>query len=195
MMNRCDCIIIKLFFMKKLQMLGIGLFMALLSQAQFTKADLQATGLTCAMCSNAIYKALQQLPFVEKVKVDIKNSTYTVSFKKETVANIDALKNAVEDAGFSVGGLTLSGNFENLKVANDEHVTIGNATFHFLAVKDQTLSGEQTIRIVDKDFLTAKQFKKFSAATKMKCVQTGKAEGCCTQEGIPAGTRIYHVTI
>jgi len=181
--------------MKKLQMLSIGLFMALLSQAQFTKADLQATGLTCAMCSNAIYKALQQLPFVEKVKVDIKNSTYTVSFKKEAVANIDALKNAVQDAGFSVGGLTLSGNFDNLKVANDEHVKIGNTTFHFLAVKDQTLSGEQTIRIVDKDFLTAKQFKKFSAATKMKCVQTGKAEGCCTQEGIPEGTRIYHVTI
>jgi hypothetical protein len=48
---------------------------------------------------------------------------------------------------------------------------------------------------VDKDFVTAKQFKKISSATKMSCLQTGKAASCCEKEGIPADTRIYHATI
>jgi hypothetical protein len=57
------------------------------------------------------------------------------------------------------------------------------------------LNGEKTITMVDKDFVTAKEFRKYSAATKMKCILTGKAASCCEKEGLPAGTRIYHVTI
>jgi hypothetical protein len=49
------------------------------------------------------------------------------------------------------------------------------------------------LTVVDKDFLTAKAFKKFSAATKLKCINTGKAEACCTD--VPANARMYHVTI
>jgi copper chaperone CopZ len=164
-------------------------------QAQFSKADLQATGLTCAMCSNAINKALLKVSFVESVKSDIKNSSFAIFFKKDAQVNIDALKDAVEDAGFSVGSLKLTGNFSEVKIASDEHVKIGNDNFHFLNVKSQVLNGEQSITIVDKNFVTEKKFKKYSSATKMSCMQTGKAASCCVKDGIPAGTRIYHVTI
>jgi hypothetical protein len=109
--------------------------------------------------------------------------------------NIDAMKKAVEDAGFSVGNLKLTGNFEEVKIKNDKHVVIGNNVFHFLNVEDQTLIGEKTITVTDKNFVTAKQFKKISAATKMSCLQTGKAASCCLKDGVPADTRIYHVTI
>jgi copper chaperone CopZ len=164
-------------------------------QAQFSKASLQATGLTCALCSNAINKALQKISFVESVKADIKNSSFDIIFRKDKQINIDALKDAVEDAGFSVGSLKLTGNFNEVKIAADQHVKIGNDNFHFLNVKSQVLSGEQSITVVDKNFVTEKQFKKYSAATKMSCMQTGKAASCCVKDGIPAGTRIYHVTI
>ncbi len=169
--------------------------MAVLVKAQFTRAELQATGLTCAMCSNAINKALQEVPFVEKVRVDIKNSVYNISFRQGATINIDNLKEAVEDAGFSVGSLKISGHFNQLSVANDEHVRIGGQVFHFLDVKPQTLTGEQTLTVVDKNFLTARQFKKFSAATKMSCVQTGKAADCCARDGVRKDDRVYHVTI
>jgi copper chaperone CopZ len=168
---------------------------AMSSQAQFSRATLQATGLTCAMCSNAINKALQAVPFIETVRSDIKNSAFSIVFKTGSEVDIDAIKKAVEDAGFSVGSLKLTGQFKDVKVANDQHVKIGNANFHFLDVKDQMLNGESTITIVDKDFVTAKQFKKFSAATKMACVKTGKAGNCCTKDGMSAESRIYHVTI
>ena len=181
--------------MKKRLLILAMVFIALSSNAQFTTATLQATGLTCAMCSNAINKALQKVPFVESVKPDIRNSSFSIVFKKDAEVDIDALKDAVEDAGFSVGSLKLTGNFNEVKIAADQHVKIGNENFHFLNVKSQVLNGEQTIAVVDKAFVTEKQFKKYSAATKMSCIQTGKAASCCVKDGIPAAARVYHVTI
>lgn len=168
---------------------------ALSSPAQFSKARLQATGLTCAMCSNAINKALQAKPFIQSVHSDIKNSAFDIVFKENAVFDIDELKKAVQGAGFEIGSLKLTGKFDEVKIENDKHVQIGNKSFHFLNVSNQVLNGEQTLTVLDKDFLTAKQFKKISTATKMNCLQTGKAASCCVKDGIPAGTRVYHVTI
>ena len=181
--------------MKKLFFIVLVALVGLSSPAQFTKATLQATGLTCAMCSNAINKALLKVPFVESVKADIKNSAFNMVFKQGQKVDIDALKAAVEDAGFSVGSLKMTGNFKEVKVENDKHIKIDNAVFHFLNTTAQVLDGEKTITVVDKDFLTTKQFKKISSVSKMSCVLTGKAETCCQEEGIPANTRVYHVTI
>ena len=181
--------------MKKVCLSVLVMLLVAFSHAQFTKATLQATGLTCAMCSNAINKALQKVPFVASVRADIKNSAFNIVFNEGQEINIDALKKAVEDAGFSVGSLKLTGNFNEVKIAADEHIKIGNDNFHFVNVKSQTLNGEQTIAVVDKNFVTEKQFKKYSAATKMSCIQTGKAASCCVKDGIPAAARVYHVTI
>ena len=181
--------------MKKLLLILAIAFVAVPASAQFTKATLQATGLTCAMCSNAINKALQAVPFVERVKSDIKNSAFNIVFKNNVNVDIDALKDAVEDAGFSIGSLKLTGVFNEVRVENDRHLQIGNTSFHFLDVKSQTLNGESTITVLDRNFVTAKQFKKTSSSTRMACIQTGKAATCCVKEGVPADARVYHVTI
>lgn len=165
------------------------------SQAQFKNASLQAAGLTCAMCTKAINKALEQVPFVQNVKVDIKTSSFLVTFKEGAAVDFDVMKKAVEDAGFSVAKLKVTGVFDKVDIQNDTHVQIDGKTFHFLNVSKQTLQGEKAITLVDKDFVSAKEFKKYSAATSMACVKTGKAQTCCTKEGIAADTRIYHVTI
>lgn len=181
--------------MKKLFCIVLIALAGFSSHAQFTKASLQATGLTCAMCSNAINKALLEVPFVESVKSDIKNSAFNMVFKQGQKVEIDALRKAVEDAGFSVGSLKMTGNFKEVKIENDKHIEIADETFHFLNVGEQVLDGEKTITVVDKNFLTTKQFKKFSNATKMSCVQTGKTAACCLKEGVAADARVYHVTI
>ncbi|MEE6185700.1 hypothetical protein PIECOFPK_00796 [Mycovorax composti] len=162
-------------------------------QAQFSKATLQATGLTCALCSNAINKALGKLPFVESVQSDIKNTAFNIRFKSGSEVNVDALKTAVENAGFSIGSLKLTGNFQNLKVQNDQHIRIGNANYHFLNIKDQVLHGEKTITIVDKNFVSDKFYKVVKSYSNKACVQTGKASHCCPD--VVTGSRIYHVTI
>lgn len=181
--------------MKKLILIPVMVFLVLQGSAQFTKASLQATGLTCAMCSNAINKALQKVAFVESVKSDIKNSSFSIVFKAGVPVSIDALKEAVEGAGFSVGNLYLTGNFDNVAVEADKHIRVGDIVFHFLNVQPQTLTGERTIQVVDKNFISAKQFKKVCTYTKMSCIQTGKPADCCPGDGMLPDTRIYHVTI
>ncbi|MEJ0102098.1 MAG: heavy-metal-associated domain-containing protein [Bacteroidota bacterium] len=180
--------------MKKIIVLIMMLVTGFLSQAQFTKAMLQASGLTCSMCNNAINKALKALPFVSSVKSDIKNASFDMVFKEGAPADIDAIREAVEDAGFFVAKLQLTGNFDNVPVKKDEHVVIGGKTFHFLEINDQVLNGEKTLTLLDKNFLTAKEFKKVSHAAKMACLQSGKAEDS-VKDGIAQGTRVYHVTI
>jgi len=163
--------------------------------AQFKTAMVQASGLTCAMCTKAINNSLEKLSFIQSIKADIKNSAFNIVFKQNTKVDIDQLKHAVEEAGFSVGKLRLSGNFDKIAVKNNEHVQINNYMFHFLKVNDQVLNGEKQITIVDKNYVTPKEFKKFSASTQMDCVQTGKAASCCNKEGISENARIYHATI
>ena len=181
--------------MKKLLILLMAGFMAMGAAAQFSKATLQATGLTCAMCSNAINKALEQVPFVASVKADIKNSAFNMVFKENATVSIDALRKAVEDAGFSIGGLKMTGQFNHLEIGKDKHVEIGESVFHFLDVPSGMLDGEKTLTVVDKNFIPARQFKKISASTTMSCLQTGKAASCCVKDGVSADARIYHVTI
>ena len=180
--------------MKKMFVAVACILMSVLANAQFNKAALQASGLTCAMCTKAIHTSLMQLSFVEKVDADIKNSQFNITFKAGQAVDIDALQKAVVDAGFSVAKLKLQGEFDKVAIGNDAHVNIAGKQFHFVAPKKNELSGQQEITVVDKDFLSAKDFKKYSAATKMACIKTGRMASCCSKDAV-AGDRIYHVTI
>jgi copper chaperone CopZ len=180
---------------KSVAILLVSLLTMGVVNAQLKSATLQASGLTCAMCSKAINNALSELSFVRSVKSDIKNSSFLIDFKPEVKVDIDRVKKAVEDAGFAVARLRLAANFSNLPVKHDEHVQVQGTTFHFLNVKNQTLNGEKQITVVDKNFLLSREYKKFSTATQMKCFQTGKAAACCSKEGVSANARVYHVTI
>jgi copper chaperone CopZ len=165
------------------------------ANAQFTKAKIQASGLTCAMCAKSIFKNLQTIPGIESVDTDLNSSSFVVVYKSDSNIDPDVLRKKVEDAGFAIAALQLTGDFNNVAIKNDAHVTLDGKTYHFLKTSDQVLNGEKTITIVDRSFVTAKDFKKFSAATKMECIKTGTAAACCTREGVQEKSRVYHVTI
>jgi copper chaperone CopZ len=182
--------------MKKIVgLLLVALLLNTTITAQFNKAQLQASGLTCALCTKAIDNALKKISFVESVAPNIKTSSFTIVFKKDAAVDADALRVAVEDAGFFISKLQLTGFFSNIPVKNDTHVTVDGKTFHFINAKEQVLNGEQTITLVDKLFVPARQFKKMSTATTHTCLQTGKAAACCEKVGADKNARIYHVTI
>lgn len=171
------------------------LFFGMQSQAQISKVSLQASGLTCSMCSKAVKKALEEVSFVEKVQVDIKNQQYNLSFKEGSTIDFDALNKAVQDAGFSVASMKVTASVSNTKLEKDEHLKIGGQTFHFLNAANQTVDGQVTFSVVDKGFVTAKEFKKYASMTKMACVQTGRMAKCCTSDDAAPEARIYHVII
>ena len=172
--------------MKKFLIAVIMLFGLKAAQAQVSKATLTASGLTCSMCSKAIYTALLKVNTIESIKANIKESSYDIVFKKDAAVSFDELRSAVEGAGFSVAKLQAIVAFENTAVKNDAHVTVGGLNLHFLNVPDETLNGEKTLTIVDKNFIPEKEYKKYGQYTTMKCFTTGIGD---------AGQRMYHVTI
>jgi copper chaperone CopZ len=181
--------------MKKIIMSFVMAVLVLSVQAQFSKASLLASGLTCSMCSKAVKEALEAVPFVQEVKVDLKTQEYKIVFKESSSVDFDALKKAVEDAGFSVASLKITGNLSNVNAHKDKHAVVDGKNFHFLNGNNETLNGPVTFTIVEKDFLTAKELKKYSNASKMECAKTGKAGDCCTKDGIKAEERVYNVII
>ena len=77
--------------MKKL-LFFFMLFAVLNSSAQVKEITLQASGLTCSMCSKSIYKSLLAVSFVQDVQSDIKNSAFIITLKPNMEADFDVLK-------------------------------------------------------------------------------------------------------
>ena len=165
------------------------------AKAQVNKVSLQASGLTCSMCSKAVKTALEEVSFVEKVQVDIKNQQYNLTFKEGQTVDFDALNKAVQDAGFSVAAMKVTALLNSAKLQKDEHLKIGQQTFHFLNAANQTVDGQVTFSLVDKGFVSAKEFKKYAGMTKMACVQTGRMAKCCTTGDAVDEGRVYHAII
>ena len=182
--------------MKTFKILLSCLLISSLSFGQsFRNIELQAAGLTCSMCSNAINKTLTKLDFVKSIETDLEKNLFIISIKDGMEPDFDAIRAKVENAGFSVGKMTVDVNFSNQKVVNDEHAVVNGTVLHFLNIKDQQINGWKRVQLVDKSFLLAGQSKKFQAATSMSCYKTGIAGSCCQSGNIKAGQRIYHVTI
>src|SRR4051812_31061788 len=142
-------------------LLFIAIALSVATKAQVTKVSLQASGLTCSMCSNAINKALKTLDFVDKVDADIKTYTFEISFKANSHVDFDKIKMKVEKAGFSVSGFVATIHFNNVQVHNNQPVTIGDKTFVFVNVKDQSLLGAKQVKVLDKGFVSPKEYKTY----------------------------------
>jgi copper chaperone CopZ len=163
--------------------------------AQVEKVTLQASGLTCSMCSNAINKALSSLEFVQNIEPNIQNSSFEISFRQGARVDFDQLKKKVEDAGFFVSNLTASINFDHVELADDSHLVVGGNTIHFVNSGRRVLDGPTTIHLLDKGFVSSREYKKNSQLSSMECYKTGVASACCSRDGLKAGTRIFHATI
>lgn len=128
--------------------------------AQVTKVNLNASGLTCSMCSNAINKALKTLDFIESVVADIKTYTFEISFKANSTVDFDKIKSKVEGAGFSISGFTAFINFKNVQLKLDKSVTIDNKMLLFVNIHEQVLDGIKEIKILNKGFISPKEYRK-----------------------------------
>ena len=152
--------------MKKILIGSIMLFASFIVNAQITKAELTATGLTCSMCSKATYKQLTSIPEVEKVETDLNTTTFVNHFKNGSTINPVELKRKVEAAGFSVGELVLVFNINNQKAENNTSFTQDNITYTFMDTKPGVLAGEVKVKILDKGFVVEKEYKKLLKMTK-----------------------------
>lgn len=135
------------------------------ASAQVSKVTIQASGLTCSMCSNSINKSLKTIDFVQNVNPNIQTSSFEITFKSGSAVDFDRLKKKVEDAGFTVANFTAVVTFNNVQVKANQPIKIGDKTFFILNAKDLSLNGAKQIRVLDKGFVSGKEFKKNVLAT------------------------------
>ncbi len=135
-------------------------FTTVSSYAQISKVDIIATGLTCSMCSNAINKQLKALVEVDSIGTDLNTNTFTVYFKENKSVAPKVLKNAVEKAGFFVGSMVLTAKFDVPQIADNVTAKMNEATYVFIDSKTTAVTGESEFRVLDKGFVTQKEYKK-----------------------------------
>jgi copper chaperone CopZ len=169
----------------KVLLLFLILFGFLPAFPQFKTASMQVSGLTCALCSKAVQRSLEKVPFVESVTTNIKTQEYSLKFRENTVTDLDVLRRAVEDAGFSVARLQLTMDFEGVKVDHNTPVKISDQSFLFLNAGNEVLSGAKTLTVIEKDFLTTKEFKKY--CSDLRCAHAIQTAA--------SSARIYRVII
>lgn len=143
--------------MKKVYIMiaSIILMFSIKSNAQIVKAEIRATGLTCSMCSNAINKQLKSMPEVANVETDLNTNTFTVTLKEGNILTPKVFKEKVEKAGFFIGSLVLTTKTETIK--KEGYITVNNAS---------TNNAEVQIQVLDKGYVTEKEFKKLSKSLK-----------------------------
>jgi len=151
-----------------------------IAKAQFTKAELQVSGLTCALCAKATEKALKTLPFIEGIKTDLIRNTYLLTFKGGEQVNFDQISKKVQDAGFFVNSLKATFDFANVKVA-DNHFSYGGDTFQLMNAA-KSPEGQVQVTVVDKGFAPRSVSKKYLG----QIADAGKST---------TGSRIYHLAI
>ena len=149
----------KVFKMKNIFLL-IAISLSMATNAQVIKVSLQASGLTCSMCSNAINKALKSLDFVDRVEADIKNYTFEISFKEASQIDFNKMRRKVEDAGFSVSAFVATIYFANVNIKANQPITIGNNTLVFAELNDLSLNGVKQVKLLDKGFVASKEYKR-----------------------------------
>lgn len=163
--------------------------------AQYRNIEIHAAGLTCSLCSNAIQKALKSLPFVAGVNTELKSNKFSIDLRQGIPVDLDAISRKVEEAGFSVGKLTLEVKFNPVDIKSDVHTVANGQVFHFLNVQPRKIEGWQKVQLLDKNFVLSTEAKKNAKLTSMECFKTGIMASCCGSASGVSSKRVYHVTI
>jgi copper chaperone CopZ len=146
--------------MKNIIITIIMLVVPFVLQAQIKEVKLQASGLTCSMCSNSIHKALEKLSFIKSVDSDVETSVFTIDFQDKATVDIQAIQKAVKKAGFSVSDFVMTIKFKDYPAKNKGKFDIANEKFYLVDIENQTLNGLVELRLLNKDFMSKKAYKK-----------------------------------
>ncbi len=127
---------------------------------QISKAELQASGLTCSMCNLSIKKSLEKIKFIDSIVSSIETASYILTFKQGEIVDFNRIKNAVESAGFTIGQLSFVTQLSGVKELTKNSFTLDGVEFR---VNEDFNSTNPYVEfyITNKGFLNEKRFNKF----------------------------------
>lgn len=91
-------------------------------QARSDELILRVDGLACPFCAYGLEKKIMKLKGIQSYDVDMKKGEVYIGLEDIADINIDALKKAVKEAGFTLRGIRLKkdGKIEQLDISKRE---------------------------------------------------------------------------
>ncbi|MES3019610.1 MAG: heavy metal-associated domain-containing protein [Bacteroidota bacterium] len=156
------------------------------AKAQFEKAEVWVSGMTCSMCQMATQKSLKTIDYIGSIEPNLKTNSFILTFKKGKEVDLDVIKKKIKDAGFSVSRLITTFNFNNrTSVTNNFVFTYAGSTYRFVNVGDKVLHGEVNLLLLSSGFVSTSDYKRYSAQNFDPSYKTGMS----------GKARILHVTL
>lgn len=153
--------------MKQLFYILLGLFITFNLKAQFISAEFGVDGLTCSACSRNVEMSIRKLTFVKDVQMDIDNTKGLVIFKDSSKASVEKIAKAIIDAGFSVRYMKATFLSDSIMNISDNYsFTYNGDTYQFIRTSPLKGKKEIALTFIGKEFLSAKEYKKWKADLK-----------------------------
>lgn len=138
------------------------------SYGQLVAIDLGINGLTCSQCSRSVEIQLRKLPFIESIRMDLKNTTASIVPKQKATISWEAVAKAATDAGFSVRSLQATFEPEKLEFQNPSCFVYQSAAFSSAEPLGRK-QGRLKVQLIAKEFLPKKEMGKYSPPPKGSC--------------------------
>jgi copper chaperone CopZ len=154
-------------------LLFIALFccFASVSFAQFSSARIGVNGLTCSQCSRSVELSIKKLGFVQDVRMDLRHTEGTITFKQHEKVDMDKIAKAVTDAGFSVRSLNASFDLSNVTLSANDCFNYLDDTYQFVKAPKRQ-SAMATIQFIGAAYMPKKELSAWQPLIKNKCGNT-----------------------
>jgi copper chaperone CopZ len=164
---------------------------------RIVSATVRVDGLTCSLCHRSVYKALKKLEFVENLAPNLDETSLDITFSKNIPISFDRIAEAVQDAGFSIGALRASVEFQPITLHTDEHISLGNALVHFVNIAtERVIQGRVELKFIDDRFVPNTEAAEWHTKIHHSCYKTGTVEECCPlEERTKVAVRVYHCSL
>ena len=131
--------------------------------------EIGVDGLTCSQCTRNVELSLRKLDFIKDVQMDLENTNGKIFFRDNAEVDYRAIAKAVRNAGFSVRYLHSVVTVSNVEVSENGCLKAGINQFQFVKTDKRIVDGEQRFQLVGKEFMPAKEFKKWKLPEQAVC--------------------------
>jgi copper chaperone CopZ len=78
------------------------------SAGEHQVVEIEVTGLACPFCAYSVEKSIMKLQGVDRVQVDLAKGQVCIEMQAEQTADLDQVRKAIVNAGFTPGEVTTS---------------------------------------------------------------------------------------
>lgn len=139
------------------------------SNGQIVSVAIGINGLTCSQCSWSVEMQLRKLPFVKEVRMDLEQTEGTLFFKDKKSVDIQAIAQAVKDAGFSVRFLQAAINKEQISISPEGCFKLNGDVYTILPPLNLTTDKWLSLQFIGKEYLPKSELKQYNLTSAAPC--------------------------